>query len=207
MLSLTLSATATRASLSAPRRVSAPRRRGASVRVHSGGNKKSGEIHEELKEKFTTGGGGYKGFCDYEEIREAIKECDGLGAFYTLVPIRPRLRGERRSLRTFAVVSPRPTLAFNPRPRCLSTSTDAFQLHPDIRLYGTTLRRRAAGGVLRGVRVRRGQGHGTLRESGGDRREEEKGGRVSEERTSAMDGSIREGRKEGGREGERRSEK
>jgi hypothetical protein len=55
--------------------------------------------------------------------------------------------------------------------------------------------------------VRRGQGHGTLRESGGDRREEEKGGRVSEERTSAMDGSIREGRKEGGREGERRSEK
>ena len=25
-----------------------------------------------------TSGGGYKGFCDYEEIREAIKECDGL---------------------------------------------------------------------------------------------------------------------------------
>lgn len=23
-------------------------------------------------------GGGYKGFCDYEEIKEAIKECDGL---------------------------------------------------------------------------------------------------------------------------------
>jgi hypothetical protein len=40
--------------------------------------KKSGEIHEELKTKFTTGGGGYKGFCDYEEIRDAIKECDGL---------------------------------------------------------------------------------------------------------------------------------
>ena len=49
--------------------------RSSSVRVHG---KKSGEIHEELKEKFTTGGGGYKGFCDYEEIREAIKECDGL---------------------------------------------------------------------------------------------------------------------------------
>ena len=47
----------------------------SSVRVHG---KKSGEIHEELKEKFTTGGGGYKGFCDYEEIKEAIKECDGL---------------------------------------------------------------------------------------------------------------------------------
>jgi len=23
-------------------------------------------------------GGGYKGFCDYEEIKQAIKECDGL---------------------------------------------------------------------------------------------------------------------------------
>merc|ERR1711935_213519 len=40
--------------------------------------KKSGDIHNELKEKFTTGGGGYKGFCDYEEIKAAIKECDGL---------------------------------------------------------------------------------------------------------------------------------
>jgi len=49
-----------------------------------------------------------------------------------LVPIRPRWRGERRSLRTFAVVSLRPHLAFNTRPRCLSTPTDAFQLHPDI---------------------------------------------------------------------------
>ena len=45
------------------------------------------------------------------------------GAFYTLVNIRPRSRGERRSLRTFAVVSLRPgSLAFNPRPY------DAFQL-------------------------------------------------------------------------------
>jgi hypothetical protein len=44
---------------------------------------------------------------------------DYKGAFYTLVPIRPRCRGERRSLRTFAVVSLRPPLAFNPRPRRL----------------------------------------------------------------------------------------
>jgi len=29
-------------------------------------------------EKFTTGGGGFKGFCDYEEIKDAIKECEGL---------------------------------------------------------------------------------------------------------------------------------
>ena len=34
-------------------------------------------------------------------------------------------------------VSLRPSpLAFNPRPRCLSTPTDAFQLHPDVRSYG-----------------------------------------------------------------------
>jgi hypothetical protein len=44
---------------------------------------------------------------------------DYKGAFYTLVPIRPRCRGERRSLRTFAVLSLRPPLAFNPRPRRL----------------------------------------------------------------------------------------
>jgi len=50
----------------------------------------------------------------------------------TLVPIRPRSRGERRSLRTFPGASLRPSLAFNPRPRSLSTPTDAFQLHPDI---------------------------------------------------------------------------
>ena len=55
------------------------------------------------------------------------------GAFYTLVPIRPRSRGERRSLRTFPGVSLRPPLAFNPRPRRLSTPPDAFELHPDKR--------------------------------------------------------------------------
>jgi NAD(P)-dependent dehydrogenase (short-subunit alcohol dehydrogenase family) len=46
------------------------------------------------------------------------------GAFYlTLVPIRPRQRGERRSLRTFPGVSLRPgSHAFNPdTPRRLST--------------------------------------------------------------------------------------
>ena len=58
--------------------------------------------------------------------------------FFTLVPIRPRSRGERRSLRNFAVVSLRPPLAFNPRPRRLSTPTDAFEHHPAIALYGTT---------------------------------------------------------------------
>ena len=68
----------------------------------------------------------------------------------TLVPIRPRRRGERRSLRTFAVVSLLTPLAFNPRPRRLSTPTDAFQLHPDVRSYGTVL---SCGGRARGVQT------------------------------------------------------
>ena len=59
---------------------------------------------------------------------------DAAGAFYTLVPIRPRSRGERRSLRTLPGASLRPPLPFNPRPRRLSTPTDAFELQPDIRL-------------------------------------------------------------------------
>lgn len=33
---------------------------------------------EALAEKFTTGGGGADGFCDYDDIKEAIKECEGL---------------------------------------------------------------------------------------------------------------------------------
>jgi hypothetical protein len=63
------------------------------------------------------------------------------GAFYTLVPIRPRSRGERLSLRTFAGVPLRPPLAFNPRPRCISTPPDAYELHPDVRSYRTPLTR------------------------------------------------------------------
>ena len=52
----------------------------------------------------------------------------------TLVPIRPRRRGERRSLRTFPGVSLRPSpLGFNPdTPRRLSTPSDAYELHPDV---------------------------------------------------------------------------
>jgi hypothetical protein len=48
-------------------------------------------------------------------------QISGLGAFYTLVPIRPRSRCERRFLRTLPGASLRPSLAFNPRPRRLST--------------------------------------------------------------------------------------
>ena len=68
-----------------------------------------------------------------------------LGAFYTLVPIRPRSRGERRSLRTFAVVPLRPgSLAFDPdTPRRLSTPLlTPFNSTPISSLvWATTLRR------------------------------------------------------------------
>ena len=73
---------------------------------------------------------------------------------FTLVPIRPRSRAERRSLtKDFisrpAGVSLRPPLAFNARPRRLSTPPDAFELHSDIRSYGTTLSRAVGDGALR----------------------------------------------------------
>jgi len=74
--------------------------------------------------------------------RRRLRRLRVSGAFYTLVPIRPRQRGERRSLRTFPGASLRPPPAFNPLPRRLSTPTDAFQLHPDFRLYRTALSRR-----------------------------------------------------------------
>ena len=52
-------------------------------------------------------------------------------------------RGERRSLRTFSPgASLRPPLGFNPRHRRLSTPSDAFQLHPDVRSYGPSTPRR-----------------------------------------------------------------
>jgi WD40 repeat protein len=73
----------------------------------------------------------------------------------TLVPIRPRSRGERRSLRTFSPAdSLRPgSLAFNPdTPRAMpfNSASDAFQLHPDVRSYG-----RLPSGVRRAVRAGR----------------------------------------------------
>ena len=56
----------------------------------------------------------------------------------TLVPIRPRSRGERRSLRTFSpgVVSLRPSpLAFDPDSAStpFDSTSDAFRLRPDVR--------------------------------------------------------------------------
>ena len=67
-------------------------------------------------------------------------------SIFTLVPIRPRPRGERRSLRTFPGVSLRPRLAFNPRHRRLSTPSDAFQLTPTTTLAAGDVRGGAGGG-------------------------------------------------------------
>ena len=60
--------------------------------------------------------------CDAEQRQRAIS-IDAQARSTTLVPIRPRWRGERRSLRTFPGASLRPgSLAFNPdTPRRLST--------------------------------------------------------------------------------------
>ena len=103
---------------------------------------------------------GSQGVASVGETPSDVDDDDrASGAFYTLVPIRPRRRGERRSLRTFAVASLRPPLAFNTRPRRLSTPTDAFQLHPDIALYGSRIsfypRRRTSGRRRRRRRRRR----------------------------------------------------
>ena len=65
---------------------------------------------------------GPRGGCLREVVRTGVGRArrEG-GAFYpfTLVPIRPRSRGERRSLRTSPGDSLRPPHGFNPRPRCL----------------------------------------------------------------------------------------
>jgi hypothetical protein len=87
------------------------------------------------------------------------------GAFiFTLVPIRPRPLGERRSLRTLSPGdSLLPPLAFDPRPRRLSpplltpfnSASDAFQLRPDVASYGTTLKSRRARSGPWAARARR----------------------------------------------------
>ena len=70
-------------------------------------------------------------------LRDANAAKDGQArSITTLVPIRPRRRGERRSLRTFspgASLRPSPLDPFDARPRRLTTSTDAFRLLPPSR--------------------------------------------------------------------------
>jgi len=93
------------------------------------GNRWCGPPRSHLRPKFEK-------WCD-----ALCRAVDVSGAFYlTLVPIRPRRRGERDSLRTLPGASLHPgSLAFNTRPRRLSTPTDAFELHPDFALYGQFL--------------------------------------------------------------------
>ena len=43
-----------------------------------GGGKRVTKASEELAEKFTTGGGGADGFCDYDDIGTPWNNCDGL---------------------------------------------------------------------------------------------------------------------------------
>ena len=61
-------------------------------------------------------------YLEDNALAKLTKMDDQARSLFTLVPIRPRRRGERRSLRTFPGASLRPgSLAFNPRPRRLST--------------------------------------------------------------------------------------
>ena len=121
-----------------------------------------------------------------------------LGAFYlTLVPIRPRWRGERRSLRTFSPgVSLRPLpLAFNPdTPRRLSTplltplnSTPTSSLCTDPRPSEDNARWEEAAEVFRAMRdeegvaperdVRGDDAHGvSTRRDSGERRTRSRSG-------------------------------
>jgi hypothetical protein len=110
------------------------------------------------------------------------------GAFYlTLVPIRPRSRGERRSLRTLPGVSLRPPLGFNPRPRCLSTPllTPFNSTHRSFQLG--SLHRVVAGRAAARVRVD-GQGRAAVvsRDGRGARRAD---ARASEARHRARVGA------------------
>ena len=123
----------------------------ASANEDGGGD---GSLEEERERRVTTreGGGGGGGGSGAGR--------GPAGAFYTLVPIRPRRRGERRSLRTFAVVSLCPgSLAFNPRPRRLSTPPlTPFNSTPTFaRMDNYPQRRRRA---RTGARRRRGRARG-----------------------------------------------
>ena len=79
-----------------------------------------------VSDAFACGAAGYAKTTAALELARAYadagEESYVVWCVHTLVPIRPRRRGERRSLRTFPGVSLRPgSLAFNPRPRRLST--------------------------------------------------------------------------------------
>lgn len=72
----------TRTRTSAPTRFSKRSSSFSRARASRGGDgngaKRVTKASEELAEKFTTGGGGADGFCDYDDIRDAMEQCDGL---------------------------------------------------------------------------------------------------------------------------------
>jgi hypothetical protein len=101
------------------------------------------------------------GLISYGEMADVGRTvCEGAFYHLTLVPVRPRRRGERRSLRTFSpgVRLSSPTLRSQYPPSTpFNSASDAFQLHPDVRSYGpSTLSRVARVPVhrRRGRRVR-----------------------------------------------------
>jgi hypothetical protein len=68
-------------------RADAPRSRAPGVRnrrarfaapTRARADERPTKASDALAEKFTTGGGGADGFCDYDDIKDAIKECEGL---------------------------------------------------------------------------------------------------------------------------------
>jgi len=121
-----------------------------------------------------------------------------------LVPVRPRRRGERRSLRTFADVSLRPPFPFNPRPRRLSTPTDAFQLHPGRAGRGPPRARRPREAHLEGgreskfLRARRVRGAGPRKRR---RVRDRRGGRARTLKRPARGRARRRRRRRPGRGG------
>jgi len=104
------------------------------------------------------------GLISYGEMADVGRTvCEGAFYHLTLVPVRPRRRGERRSLRTFSpgasISPPRVPRWFQSRHTStpFNSASDAFQLHPDVRSYGpSTLSRVARVPVhrRRGRRVR-----------------------------------------------------
>jgi preprotein translocase subunit SecA len=71
---------------------------------------------------------------EFSRGQASLEEKGRRGAFYTLVPIRPRPRGERRSLRRLPVASLRPPHFQFPPSTPFNSASDAFELHPDVAL-------------------------------------------------------------------------
>eukprot|EP00982_Pelagococcus_subviridis_P015247 31387-Pelagococcus_subviridis.AAC.2 len=147
----------------------------------------------------------WEGIAD-DELRDAaaklvgdLKQARLVPPVVTPVPIRPRSRGERRSLSTFPVASLRPPLAFNPRPRRLSTpllkpfnSTPTSVASRGRRPSAASDVQRDQGEREAAVRVReegRGRGAENKRRA---RRRVRGGARRDEQAVGALQGGVRQ---------------